>query len=64
MKYFYENNMIYELDILEDGFTFRRDIEDLRLYRKESKVIIIKKKEKGLAEILLNINIEEDNHGK
>ena len=64
MKYFYENGMIYEVDLIEDGFILRRDIEDLRLYRKENKVIIIKKKEKGLAEILLNINIEEDNHGK
>ena len=66
MKYFYENGMIYEIDLIEDGFTFRRDIEDLRLYRKENNIILIRRKEKGLAEILLNLNIEKEIniHGK
>jgi hypothetical protein len=48
------------IDLLEDGYTVKRKIDNLYLYRKQDKVIVAKVKSDGELEILIKLNILDD----
>lgn len=60
MKYIIENGYIEEEDIIEDGYKYRRKVEDLWMYRKEDKVLIARKHNEGELEVLLNLRVKEE----
>lgn len=42
------------VDLIEDGYQFRRNVDDMRLYRKDNQVMLAKVKANGELEILIH----------
>lgn len=50
---------LYEADLIGEGYRMKRQIEDMRLYRKNDLIVIAKKDNQGKLEVLLNLKVLE-----
>jgi hypothetical protein len=44
----------YVVDLLDDGYVYRRNVNDMRLYRKGTEVMVAKVKKDGELEVLIH----------
>lgn len=44
----------YLVDLLDDGYVFKRNVDDMRLYRKGNEVMVAKIKNDGELEVLVH----------